>query len=396
MRTKKVSCVILVTGLAVCIATWPAKVWADGPTPEIIVIREKTPRVSPSEAPIQVNVPAVAQAINGLPPILGRDVLAQPGVLPRLNADAPAYPLLLSARNDMPRSMPKGLAADARDVLQSTWVPSPDSMPNSMLYLYNWPAPPMVTALAKYQVGGVVVFIAASNWGTGASVATSPGARTHSLATHQALAEQTLELCRRFLAPAHVPPAANAIVEHTKFSLLPDGRTGVLRGHFGNLTIWSDGDTLATYLVRTDRAITTLSPGDAQAPTPTVTVNGRGLIPGGGQTATEHGITSVALRPFCEGVGASVYWIPASRAAIVARQGKAAWFQEGNQTAVLDGVETPLPVAPYIHEGKMMVPLDPLVAWLGGTLARDEQAQTIQVSIPALLGATEAPKANPG
>lgn len=355
---------------------------ADPPLVEVV------PLPAPAGRPLVPPLPAVdvaarAAAIDSLPSVFCGDVLADPKALPEVVAvDAPAYPVLLSARPRMFPTAGAALAGDLRALLQPAWVPDGDELFNCTLELADWPGPPKVTQLAKYATGGAVIFIATSSWGQRATINTSPGKRVRSFGTHEALAQRVLELCRQFLAPQFVPGDAKDIVAQTKFLLLADGKTGVLRGRRGPLWIWSDGQTLFAAGRLFERKIGGPARGSVS---PAVALNGRSVFPAGQEATLLDGVTIVPLREFCGYVGARVDWLPHANAATVGSASKVGWFQEGNRVALLDGVETELPTAPRIVDGKMLVPLRPVVEWLGGSLAWHEETHMVNVYLPLQL-----------
>lgn len=347
----------------------------------------------PPPPPPEVDVAGRAAVIDSLPSVFCADVLADPKALPEVVAvDAPAYPLLLSARPRMFATAGSALASDLRALLQPAWVPDGPALEGCTLKLDDWPGPPIVTKLAKYASGGAVIFIATSNWDQRASINTSPGKRVHSFGTHEALAQRVVELCRQFLAPQFAPVDAKEIVEHTKFMLLADGKTGVLRGRPGPLWIWSDGQTLFAQGRLFDRCIA--FPLSTTRP-PSVSLNGRSVFPAGQSPTLLDGATMVPLREFCRYVGGELRWIPETRTAVALCAGRTASFQEGNTTALLDGAQAELPIPPRITDGKMLVPLRPLVGWLGGSLAWHEETHMVNVYLPLQLAAAGPGQASP-
>ena len=66
---------------------------------------------------------------------------------------------------------------------------------------------------------------------------------------------------------------------------------------------------------------------------------------------------------------------------------RTAWLQNGNPLAILDGTQTPLPVAPYIVDGRMMVPLGPLAEWFGATIEWEKTARAATITWVRKLGA---------
>jgi len=110
------------------------------------------------------------------------------------------------------------------------------------------------------------------------------------------------------------------------------------------------------------------------------------------------GNTLSPLRVFCEARGATVTWDEATQSATASLGDKSITFTLGRAVASvqcpvagpttnneqLTTQEIALRVAPYLNEeGRMMVPLRPLVEALGGTVKWEPEAQIVYVNLPA-------------
>jgi len=108
------------------------------------------------------------------------------------------------------------------------------------------------------------------------------------------------------------------------------------------------------------------------------------------EATVEDGNSLVLLRPFCDYVGATLTWDEAGQSATATLGGRSVTFTAGEKVASETGPPQPsavateqevtLPVAPCIIEGKIMVPLKPLVRAWGGTVEWVPDMQMVYVN----------------
>jgi hypothetical protein len=90
--------------------------------------------------------------------------------------------------------------------------------------------------------------------------------------------------------------------------------------------------------------------------------------------------TFVPLRFIAESFGATVEWLPETQGITITLGEHTVGLQIGNATAVVDGTIISLPAAPYIKNGRTMVPLRLVSEAFGGNVLWDAAARTITIT----------------
>jgi hypothetical protein len=92
-----------------------------------------------------------------------------------------------------------------------------------------------------------------------------------------------------------------------------------------------------------------------------------------------EGRTFVPIRFISEAFGSTVEWLPETQGITITLGDMTIGLQIGNATAVIDGTIVSLPAAPYIKNGRTMVPLRVISEAFGGQVAWDPTARTITI-----------------
>ncbi len=90
--------------------------------------------------------------------------------------------------------------------------------------------------------------------------------------------------------------------------------------------------------------------------------------------------TFVPIRFISESFGATVEWLPETQGITITLGDHTVGLQIGNATAVVDGSIISLPAAPYIKNGRTMVPLRVISEAFGGDVVWDPSARTITIT----------------
>jgi hypothetical protein len=90
--------------------------------------------------------------------------------------------------------------------------------------------------------------------------------------------------------------------------------------------------------------------------------------------------TFVPIRFIAEAFGATVEWLPETQGITITLGDHTIGLQIGNSTAVIDGSIISLPAAPYIKNGRTMVPLRVISESFGGDVVWDPTARTITIT----------------
>jgi hypothetical protein len=90
--------------------------------------------------------------------------------------------------------------------------------------------------------------------------------------------------------------------------------------------------------------------------------------------------TFVPIRFIAEAFGATVEWLPETQGITITLGDHTIGLQIGNSTAVIDGTIISLPAAPYIKNGRTMVPLRVISESFGGDVIWDPTARTITIT----------------
>jgi hypothetical protein len=90
--------------------------------------------------------------------------------------------------------------------------------------------------------------------------------------------------------------------------------------------------------------------------------------------------TFVPIRFISETFGATVEWLPETQGITITLGDSTIGLQIGNATAVIDGNIVSLPAAPYIKNGRTMVPLRVISDAFGGDVAWDPATRTITIT----------------
>ena len=90
--------------------------------------------------------------------------------------------------------------------------------------------------------------------------------------------------------------------------------------------------------------------------------------------------TFVPIRFIAETFGATVEWLPETQGITITLGDMTIGLQIGNATAVISGNIVSLPAAPYIKNGRTMVPLRVISESFGGDVAWDPATRTITIS----------------
>ncbi|MHB8107440.1 MAG: stalk domain-containing protein [Candidatus Cryosericum sp.] len=90
--------------------------------------------------------------------------------------------------------------------------------------------------------------------------------------------------------------------------------------------------------------------------------------------------TFVPMRFIAEAFGATVDWLPETQGITITLGDHTIGLQIGNATAVIDGNIVSLPAAPYIKNGRTMVPLRVISESFGGDVVWDPAARTITIT----------------
>jgi len=90
--------------------------------------------------------------------------------------------------------------------------------------------------------------------------------------------------------------------------------------------------------------------------------------------------TFVPMRFISESFGATVEWLPETQGITITLGDHTIGLQIGNATAVIDGTIVSLPAAPYIKNGRTMVPLRVISEAFGGDVVWDPAARTITIT----------------
>jgi hypothetical protein len=90
--------------------------------------------------------------------------------------------------------------------------------------------------------------------------------------------------------------------------------------------------------------------------------------------------TFVPIRFISESFGATVEWLAETQGITITLGDHTVGLQIGNATAVIDGTIVSLPAAPYIKNGRTMVPLRVISEAFGGDVVWDPTARTITIT----------------
>jgi hypothetical protein len=90
--------------------------------------------------------------------------------------------------------------------------------------------------------------------------------------------------------------------------------------------------------------------------------------------------TFVPIRFISESFGATVEWLAETQGITITLGDHTVGLQIGNATAVIDGTIVSLPAAPYIKNGRTMVPLRVISEAFGGDVVWDPAARTITIT----------------
>jgi hypothetical protein len=90
--------------------------------------------------------------------------------------------------------------------------------------------------------------------------------------------------------------------------------------------------------------------------------------------------TFVPIRFISESFGATVEWLAETQGITITLGDHTVGLQIGNSTAVIDGTIVSLPAAPYIKNGRTMVPLRVISEAFGGNVVWDPVARTITIT----------------
>jgi hypothetical protein len=90
--------------------------------------------------------------------------------------------------------------------------------------------------------------------------------------------------------------------------------------------------------------------------------------------------TFVPMRFIAESFGATVEWLPETQGITITLGEHTVGLQIGNATAVVDGTIISLPAAPYIKNGRTMVPLRLISEAFGGNVVWDAATRTITIT----------------
>lgn len=147
-----------------------------------------------------------------------------------------------------------------------------------------------------------------------------------------------------------------------------------------------DADRMMTILLRARQM---LAQTGATA-LPAVFANGHYFC--GAVAASPDGDTTLAcLEHAGKELGVALTSAEAGESACATLAERCITFTLGSDVAVADGRQITLRVAPYLDaQGRMMVPLRPLVEALGGTVKWEPEAQIVYVTLPQPGGAEEA------
>ena len=90
--------------------------------------------------------------------------------------------------------------------------------------------------------------------------------------------------------------------------------------------------------------------------------------------------TFVPMRFISESFGATVEWLAETQGITITLGDHTVGLQIGNATAVIDGTIVCLPAAPYIKNGRTMVPLRVISEAFGGDVVWDPASRTITIT----------------
>jgi len=93
-----------------------------------------------------------------------------------------------------------------------------------------------------------------------------------------------------------------------------------------------------------------------------------------------NGSTFLPIRAIAEALGATVTWIPETQGITITLGTTTIGLQIGNTSAVINGNVVPI-IAPYIKNGRTMVPFRVIVEGVGGTVEWDPVQRTVTVTI---------------
>lgn len=153
-------------------------------------------------------------------------------------------------------------------------------------------------------------------------------------------------------------------------------------------------DTLSTLTILILTLILVFAPGQAQAATYTVKVDGTTLTEA--NQVLVSGQMMVAVRPLIQAMGGSVSWNDTARMATLSYNGSAMALWAGNSLAFQDGARIWAPVAPYLNNGQMMVPAWWLAVRFGAKPAFDGTALQISTGRTVAAPRPDHPLANSG
>lgn len=150
------------------------------------------------------------------------------------------------------------------------------------------------------------------------------------------------------------------------------------------------GTLLALLTVLALSPMVSLAPHRAQAAGYRVVVNGMAVE--GAQPELRNGQLAVAVRPFAEAMGGGVTWNDAAQQVVMRANGSQVAMWVGNTMAYQDGERLWAPLAPFIRNGKTMVPawwlaarFNMVVSFDGSTLKVSRKAgQTGQYADPLM------------
>jgi hypothetical protein len=93
-----------------------------------------------------------------------------------------------------------------------------------------------------------------------------------------------------------------------------------------------------------------------------------------------NGSTFLPIRAIAEALGATVTWIPETQGITITLGTTTIGLQIGNTSAVINGNVVPI-IAPYIKNGRTMVPFRVIVEGVGGTVQWDPVERTVTVTL---------------
>lgn len=104
------------------------------------------------------------------------------------------------------------------------------------------------------------------------------------------------------------------------------------------------------------------------------------ILPSDSQPEIKDGRTMVPIRAVSEALGADVGWDAAARQVTLARAGVTIVMTVGSETAYVNGEAVEMDVAPYIKDGRTLIPARYVVEFFGQKVDWDGETYTVSIT----------------